>query len=193
MEEIWQCQFPNWSLRCFDFFDQDERQSDGSRHWDSIKPVLMKAFAHKGARYFDDGYWLRRIHDGSTETRLEHCHDKDGNLSNFRAILGHSAGTPISPELIKYTPILYVWKKYLYHRGSQWIFQSVLGSGIITGGKEEEDKARQAVFLTPLNPFGRDPEEEKPNSVYTVPQKAPCETKRKRNQDAVYWVRMKEA
>ena len=113
-----------------------------------------------------------------TKTRLEHCHDKDGNLSNFRAILGHSAGTPISPELIKYTPILYVWKKYLYHRGSQWIFQSILGSGIIPGGTEEEDKARQAVFLTSLNPFGCDPEEEKPNSVYTVPQKALCEIKR---------------
>ena len=63
---------------------------------------------------------------------------------------------------MKYTPILYVWKKYLYHRGSQWIFQSILVSGIIPGGKEE-DKARQAV--TPLNPFGRDPEEEKPNFV----------------------------
>ena len=43
------------------------------------------------------------------------------------------------------------------------------------GGKEE-DKARQAVCLTPLNPFGRDIEEEKPHS-----------------QDAVYWVRLKEA
>ena len=36
-------------------YDQDERQRDGSRHWDSMKPVLMKAFAHKGARDFDDG------------------------------------------------------------------------------------------------------------------------------------------
>ena len=58
----------------------------------------------------------------------------------------------------------------------------------ITGGK-----ARQAVFLTPLNPFGKDPEEEKRHSDYTVLQKAPCETKWKRNQDAVYWVRLKEA
>ena len=32
------------------------------------------------------------------------------------------------------------------------VFQSILGSGIIPGGKEE-DKVRQAVFLTPLNPF----------------------------------------
>ena len=48
-------------------FYQEERHSDGSRHWDSIKRVLTKAVAHDGARDFDDGFWLRLIHDGSTE------------------------------------------------------------------------------------------------------------------------------
>ena len=50
-------------------FDQGERQLDGSRHWDSIKPVLMRAFAHQGARDFDDGSWLRLIHDGNTKKK----------------------------------------------------------------------------------------------------------------------------
>ena len=113
-------------------YDQDERQRDGSRHWDPGKPVLMKAFAHKGARDFDDGYWLRLIHEGSTKKRLEYCQDKDGNLCYFRAIQGHSGGIPISPELMKYTPISYDWKKYLFHKGiCQWVFQSILVSGII--------------------------------------------------------------
>ena len=102
--------------------DHDERQRDGSRHWDSIKPVLMKAFAHKGARDIDDGKWLRLIHEGCTKKRLEYCQDKDGNLSYFRAIQGHSGGIPISPKLIKYTRIPYDWKKYLYLTGSQWFF-----------------------------------------------------------------------
>ena len=53
---------------------------------------------------------------------------------------------------------------------------------MIPGGKEE-DKARQAVFLTPVNLCGKDPLEEKPHSDYTVPQKAPYETKWKRNQE----------
>ena len=35
--------------------------------------------------------------------------------------------------------------------------------------------------------------EEKPHSDHTVPQKAPYETKWKRNQDAVHWVSLKEA
>ena len=72
------------------------------------------------------------------------------------------------------------------------VFQSVLGSGMILGGKEE-GKAHQAVLLTPLNPFGKDPEEEKPHPEYTVPRKAPHEIRWKRNQNAVYWVRWKEA
>ena len=46
------------------------------------------------------------------------------------------------------------WKRYIFHRGLSWNFQSIL----IPGGKEK-DKARQAVFLTPTNLFGNDPEE----------------------------------
>ena len=47
-----------------------------------FKRVLMKAFAHKGARDFDDGLWLRLIHDGGSKKRLEYCRDKM-NLSVF--------------------------------------------------------------------------------------------------------------
>ena len=104
-------------------FDQDERLTDGSRHWDSIKPVLLRAFAQEGARDFDAG------------------------------------AIPISPELMKYTFIPYKRKEYTFHRGISWNFQSILESGIIPGRKEN-DRARQAVFLTPLNPFGNDPEED---------------------------------
>ena len=37
-------------------YDQDERQPDGSRHWDTIGPVLLRAFAQEGARDFDEGF-----------------------------------------------------------------------------------------------------------------------------------------
>ena len=66
------------------------------------------------------------------------------------------------------------WKKYIFHRGLAWNFLSVLGNELIPGGNEK-DKARQAVFLTPLNPFGHDPEEE-PHFDCTVPQRVSCVT-----------------
>ena len=93
---------------------------------------------------------------------------------------------------MKYTLSIYKWQEYIYHRGSSWIFQSILGSGIILGRKKN-DKARQPVFLTPLNPWGNVPEEEKPHFDCTVLQKVPHETRWKRNQDAVYWVRLSTA
>ena len=71
-------------------------------------------------------------------------------------------------------------------------FESILGCGIIPGGKEK-DRARQTVFPTPLNPFGKDLEEDKPHFDYTVPQKVPYETRWKHNKDAVCWVRLSKA
>ena len=47
-----------------------------------------------------------------------------------------------------------------------WNFQSILGKGLIPGGKEK-DKARQAVFLTPTNPFENDQKVEEPHDVIT--------------------------
>ena len=173
--------------------DQEERQTDGSRHWDSIKPLLMRAFAHEGAPDFSDKNWLRPIHEGSIKKRLEYCTDDDGNLCCFPAIQGHSGGIPTSPELMKCTFIPYTWKEYICHRGSSWIFLSIFGSGIIPGGKEK-DRARQAVPPTPLNPFGKDPEEEeKSHFDYKVRQKVLYETRWKQNQDAVYGVRLSAA
>ena len=51
-----------------------KKKTDGERHWDNIKPTLVRAFAREGARDFDDDYWLM-----------------------------HSGGIPISPELMEYT------------------------------------------------------------------------------------------
>ena len=118
----------------------------------------MKAFAHKGARDFDDGNWLHLIHDGSTKKRLEYCQDKDGNLRHLRAIQGHSGGIPITPELMKYTRLFHTIGRSTFIREEvRWIFQSILVQWNNTR-KKEEDKARQAVSLwTPLNAFWQGP------------------------------------
>ena len=119
-------------------YDQEERQTDGSKHWDIIRPTLVRAFAREEARDFDDEHWLMLIHEGSTKMRIEYCEDNNGSLCYLRAFQGHSD---------------------TYHRGISWNFQSLMGSGLIPGGIEN-DRARQSVFCTALNPFGQDTEEE---------------------------------
>ena len=93
---------------------------------------------------------------------------------------------------MEYTFIPHNWKEYIFHRGISWNFQSILGSGLIPGGKEN-DKARQAVFFTPLDPFGDNPDEEKPHDDYTVPQKVHCNSYWKHNQGAVFWINFSNA
>ena len=107
----------------------------------------MRAFAHKGARDFDDGYWLRVIH-GSTEKRLDYCQDEDGNcvVPSYSGTLWWYSNKSRVDEIQTYSIRL----EKFYRIGSQWVFQSLLVTGVIPGGKEE-DQARQAVFLTPLS------------------------------------------
>ena len=77
-------------------FDQDERESGGSRHWEGIKAVLVRKFAHEGARDFGDETWLQHIFEGSSKKRIEYCKNKDGFLVFLRAIQGLLVGFQLS-------------------------------------------------------------------------------------------------
>ena len=95
-------------------------------------------------------------------------------------------------EQMGYTSIPYNWKEYIFNTRCSWSVQTILGSGLIPGGKES-DKARLAVFKTFLIPFGENPDEEEPHDDYTVPQKVQYHSHWKRNQDVVYWRKYSKA
>ena len=59
----------------------------GERHLDTIRPVLLRPFAQEGARYFDEGFWLHLIREGSNKKRLEYCKDNNGYYELFRDTL----------------------------------------------------------------------------------------------------------
>ena len=102
----------------------------------------------------------------------------NGILSNFSTL----------EEVLK-SQRTFMW--LFFDRGRSCDYQSVLEYGLIPGGKEK-DKARQAVFLTPTNPFRNDPEGERAHDDLTVPQKGPYITSWKPTQNAVFWVRLSE-
>ena len=124
--------------------------------------------------------------------RIEYCKDKDGFLCYLRAIQGHSGDIPIEPELMGYVFLPRNLKRYVFQKRLSWNYQSILGHGLIPGGKEK-DNDRQSVFLTPTNPFGNDPEEEEPHDDFTVPQKVPHVTRWKHDENAVHWIRIPRA
>ena len=161
-------------------YDQDERQPQCSMHWDTFRPVLLKAFAQEGARDFDK-FWLCLVHESSKKKRLEYCLDVKNSLCYVRAIQGLSGGIPIRREIMEYTLVPHNWKECVFHSGCSWNSQSIVGSGLIP---EKNDRVRQAAFLTPLNPSGNDPVEKELHGDHTVPQKVHYKTDSKRNQDA---------
>ena len=154
--------------------------------------VFLKAFGKHGAQKFSERYWIQLIQEGSSEKRVEYCVDHKNSLCYLRAIQGHFGGIPIVPELMGYTSIPYNWKEHIFHRGCSWSVQPILGSGLIPDGKES-DTARQAVFFTPLNPFGENPDKEEHHDDCTVPQKVHYHSHWKRNHDAVCWIKLYKA
>ena len=52
-------------------FNQDVRQTDASVHWDSIRPVLLKVFADKGASEISEQEFIQHILHGSSKVRFE--------------------------------------------------------------------------------------------------------------------------
>ena len=93
-------------------FDQDERESDGSTHWDGIKSVLLRGFVRDGVQDFSDEVWLQKIFEGSSKTRMEYCKNKDAIYCYLQAIQGNSGGIAIGPELMSYVKSPSNWKKY---------------------------------------------------------------------------------
>ena len=133
----------NWMVtKTLRYCDQEGRQTDGSRHWDNVKPTLVRAFVREGARDFDVDYWLVLIHEGSNNMGMEYCKDSNGSLSYLRAIQGHANGITISSVLMNYTLYSFQLERHIYHRRISWNFQSILESGKILGG-EENDRARR--------------------------------------------------
>ena len=78
--------------------DQDERDTDGAVHWNTISPKLMREFGSRGARGFSEKDWLRHINEGNNKTRFEYCENFKKSLMYIRAIQGHTGGNMIAPE-----------------------------------------------------------------------------------------------
>ena len=89
----------------------------------------------------------------------------------------------------KNTILPYKWKEYVFHSGISWNFSIHSGEWTNSGKKREWQSSANSLFSS-MNPFGIDPDEEKPNVDHTVSQKVHHQTHWKHTQDAVYWIKL---
>ena len=172
--------------------DQNERETDGARHWDGVLSVLKGKFRYQLEKEFTDEYWLHCLYLGSIKTRFELCKDENGEIRYIRAIQGHSGGMIISPRLMIYVMIPYKWKRFIYHVGRARDENSSAEIGLVAGGKERKE-GRQTIFFTPLDPFNSDADEAESITDTAKPRKVQCQIHWRPGQDAVYWIDLSTA
>ena len=70
--------------------DQEERDSDGAMHWDSIHSRLLKELGTRMGLNCSQRDWLQAVHEGSNKTRFEYCKNSRDSVMYVRAIQGHT-------------------------------------------------------------------------------------------------------
>ena len=145
-------------------YDQDERETDGAVHWNTMSPKLLKAFEDKGARKFSDMEWLQHIYEGSNKTRIEYCESSKKSLVFFRAIQGHTGGNMTAPEVDgsrRYS--IQLEKVCVSHGGCSFNINSILETGLIAGGGESKEWKTNNLLYTSQPFSGDNPDEEAPS------------------------------
>ena len=107
------------------------------------KSLLQRICTGKSKRFF----W-RVVEQGSSKPRTDCCLENKKSICYSRD-MGHSGGIPIRPDIMEHTLIPHTTER------SAYFTEEFRGS--LVPGRKENDKARQVVFFTPLNPFGTDP------------------------------------
>ena len=160
--------------------DQDERETDGSMHWNVIPPALKGRFKNQLEKEFTNEDWLQCLYLGSIKTRFEICKHEN------------AVGMIISPRLMNFVMIPNKWKRFIYHLGRARDQYSIAEAGLVAGGKERKE-GRQTIFFTPLDPFNSDADEAESITDIKKPRKVQYQIHWRPEQDAVYWIHLSTA
>ena len=134
-------------------FDQDERETDGAVHWDTIRPELWRGFWENDAEEFKYSESIDHIHKGSNKVRFEYCETSQGSLAYIRAIQRHSGGEAISPEMMGHVLLPKGWTEVKNHKGCYFNMKSILENGLVAGGSRSKE-GRQTAFVLATQSIG---------------------------------------
>ena len=92
----------------------------------------------------------------------------------------------IELEMMGHVCIPLSWKQFVFHRGCSFDLKSIMGAGLIAGGREGREN-RHPVFFTPQIPWCTEGEEQCHDDL-TKPRKVHHKIGWKHSQDAMYWI-----
>ena len=98
----------------------------------------------------------------------------------------------ISPRVMNYVMIPYIFKRFIHHVGRARDRYSFAEIGLVAGGKERKE-GRQTTFFIPLDPFNSDADEAESITDTTNPRKVQYQIHWRPEQDAVYWTHVSTA
>ena len=127
----------------------DVEQQDYSPTDYSVSKKLINLLRH--GSLLEDGaieFWrwkdyLQNHHHCSDEEKrkiLQYCTDSSGDILYLRALQGHSGRSLIDPSSQDSVLIPNVFFKYTYHVGCAINLQSIINSGLISGGQNFEQE-----------------------------------------------------
>ena len=152
--------------------DQEEREQDGSYHWDTARSVLLKAFAKCGAGELSDNKWIHQIHEGSCQRGVEYCvgHENSLSSSSNPGTLWWCSNKSRNNGIHIYS----LWLERIYLSQEIFMecsidFEEWTDSGSKKGKRQRPDKQS---FSHPLKSFGSNPDEENPRDDHNISQKA---------------------
>ena len=127
---------------------QDERETDGADHWNSMVPQLRNAFQKSGGRTFSITDWLHHICEGSNKMRFQYGMNSQNSFLFFRAIQRHTGGNLIEFEFMGHVAFPLIWKEFLFHRVCSSNVTSILKSELIAGGREKQRRKTDHLLHT---------------------------------------------
>ena len=138
------------------------------------------------------GYFLAR--GEGPKKRFQYCLNPNSSehFLYFRAIQGHSGGTPVDPTLQDHVLLPDDFAEHIYDIGNAHDMHSIIQGGLIPGGRSLK-RDRQSVFFTAVNPMYANQDLEEVQYDLVKPRNTVYKNTSRVHQDTVSWCKLKLA
>ena len=169
------------------------REDDGAERFDDLIEKFKVKF--DGTSPWSIDAWITFLAEGGGQKkRFQYCLNPNSSkhFLYFRAIQGHSGGTPVDPTVQDNVLLPDDSSDYIHHIGNAHDMHSIIQGGLIPGGRGLK-RDRQSVFFTAVNPMYANQDLEKVQFDLGKPRIAVFKNTWRAHQNTAYWCNLKLA